>query len=129
MADALKSIHLQIMWNRLLAVVEEQAQHRRTPVAVELRHPLAGVRAGRGEVQHEPLVERRAACIAERRQRRDARRRHRAGNARDEAPEIVARDAHHADAAAPGRRRDGGDGDRRSRWAHRQELTAPARAQ
>ena len=26
MVEALKAIHLQVMWNRLLAVVEEQAQ-------------------------------------------------------------------------------------------------------
>ena len=52
------------------AAREQQAQHRRSAVAVQLQHVLAGVGARRREVQREALVERLAARAAEGRRRR-----------------------------------------------------------
>jgi hypothetical protein len=94
------------------AAREQQAHRGGAAVPVELDDGLAGVRRRRGKRDREPLVDRRAVRVAERRERSMARRQRRAGDR--------VRDRHHArggagyaddaDAAATGRRRDRGDG-------------------
>ena len=59
---------------QLDAAREQQAQHGRAAVPVQLEHVLAGVGMRRRKVEREPLVERLAARVAERREGGHARR-------------------------------------------------------
>ena len=103
------------------AAREQQPQHRRAAVAVQLEHVLAGVGARRREVERDALVERLA--VARRETWRASRRAARV--ARRTIPAMIAGTpapghADDADAAAAGRR-----GDRRDRVGRR--TCAPSR--
>ncbi len=76
---------------------------------MQLEHGLAGVgRRGR-EQQREALIERLAVRAEKSGDRRHPRRKRAADDAGNDASEIGAGDAHHADAAPAGRRGDRGD--------------------
>ena len=89
---------------------EQQLQHDRTTVRLQLEHRFAGVRMRCRKVDREALVDRLAVGTEKGQIGRMARREHTRAQRSDHRAEVASRDANDADRAAPGRARNGDDG-------------------
>ena len=99
--------------------LDQCRKHRRTAVAVQLEHRLAGVGMGRREVEHETGIDRLTGAVAEGREGREAGfgqapRQQPGGDFRHPRP----RQADHADAATAGRGGGSDDGVGGVDWGH-----------
>ncbi len=88
---------------------QQQLQHHRPAVPLQLEHVLAGVRMGRRKVDRDALVDRAAVAGQERPVGRVPRRQRAPEQRRDDRRQVVPGDPHHADAAAPRRGSDRSD--------------------
>ncbi len=89
---------------------QQQVEHHRTAVAVQLQHMFAGEGGRRREIQREAGVDQRAVSGPEIPPSRLARRWQRPQQAARDVRHVRSGNAHDANAALSGRRGDGGDG-------------------